>query len=169
MHLLRFAPIWAVILGWQSPAFAVEPRATDQSEATTKVLQVVQRFFDAMAARNPVACRATLAPEGQLQALKETAAGAAVSYKTLGDFAAGLSTWKERPLERIWNPTVLVQDRIATVWAPYDFHRDGKFSHSGIDVFTLMRAGDDWKIVSLAFTMQPHVPSQHPAGPPPSL
>jgi hypothetical protein len=130
------------------------------------VLAVVQRFLDALAARDPAACKATLAPEGQLQAMNEGAKGQPISYRLLGDFAERLSTGKDRPLERIWNPTVLVQGRIATVWAPYDFHRDGKFSHSGIDVFTLMRAGDDWKIVNLAFNIQPHVPSQHPEGPP---
>src|SRR4051812_32925231 len=141
------------------------PEAETPEQARASVLAVVQRFFDAMAARDPVACRATLAPEGQLQALKDDAKSATVSYRLLSEFADRLPTWTERPLERIWNPTVLVQERIATVWAPYDFHRDGKFSHSGIDVFTLMRASDGWKIVSLAFTMQPNVPSQHPAGP----
>ena len=130
------------------------------------MLAVVQRFLDALAERDPTACKATLMPEGQLQAMNEGPSGPTITYRLLGEFADRLSTWKERPLERIWNPAVLVQGRIATVWAPYDFHREGKFTHSGIDVFTLMRAGDDWMIVNLAFNMQPHVPSQDPAGPP---
>ena len=130
------------------------------------VLAVVQRFFDAMAARDSGACRATLASEGQLQVLNEKAGGPTLGYRLLGEFADRLPSMKERPLERIWNPTVLIEGRLATVWAPYDFHRDGKFSHSGIDVFTLMRTGDAWKIVSLAFTIQSDVPSAHPAGPP---
>ena len=165
MTTLRYVYLLLHVLAWQSVACAAEARMAESSEATAKVLTVVQRFFDAMAARDSVACKATLASEGQMQVLNE-ATGAVLSFRALGDFAEGLSTWKERPLERIWNPTVLVQGRIATVWAPYDFHRDEKFAHSGIDVFTLMRSGDDWKIVSLAFNMQPHVPSQHPAGPP---
>ena len=132
----------------------------------TEVLAVVQRFLDALAARDPAACRATIAPEGQLQALNDLPAGPRVSYRSLGEFADRLPTWKERPLERIWNPTVLIDGRVATIWAPYDFHRDGKFSHSGIDVFTLMRTANEWKIVNLAFTMRPDVPSAHPDGPP---
>lgn len=167
MLTLRRTSLFILILFGHSIARAAEsPPAETPQAAKANVLAVVQRFFDAMAARDPAACKATLAPEGQLQALNEGAQGPTLSYRTLGEFADRLPTWKERPLERIWNPTVLVQGRMATVWAPYDFHRDGKFSHSGIDVFTLMRAADDWKIVSLAFTMQPHVPSQHPAGPP---
>jgi hypothetical protein len=146
------------------PANAPAEETPDVAKAS--VLAVVQRFLDSLAARDPVACKATVAAEGQLQAMNEGPNGRTMTYRLLGEFADRLSTWKERPLERIWSPTVLVQGRIATVWAPYDFHREGKFSHSGIDVFTLMRAGDEWKIVSLAFNMQPHVPSQHPAGPP---
>jgi hypothetical protein len=105
-------------------------------------------------------------PDGQLQALNERSDTRTLSCVPLGTFADRVATWKERPLERIWNPTVVAQGRLATVWAPYDFHKDGKFSHSGIDVFTLMQIGTEWKIVSLAFTIQPSVPSAHPAGAP---
>lgn len=167
MVFLRRTSILILILFWQSAVRAADAPVPETPEAArASVLAVVQRFIDALAARDPAACRATLAPEGQVQAMNERAEGATMTYRLLGEFADRLSTWKERPLERIWNPTVLVHGRIATVWAPYDFHRDGVFSHSGIDVFTLMRAGDEWKIVNLAFNMQPHVPSQHPAGPP---
>lgn len=156
-----------IILGCSLARAADAPVTESPETAKSNVLAVVQRFLDALAARDPVACKATLAPEGQLQALNEGGAkGPSISYRLLGDFADRIPTWKERPLERIWNPTVLVQGRIAMVWAPYDFHRDGKFSHSGIDVFTLMRTGDEWKIVNLAFNMQPQVPSQHPDGAP---
>lgn len=167
MKVLRPVSIIVLLFLCQSVARSADAAADEAPEAAkARVLAVVQRFLDSLAARDPVACKATLAPEGQLQAMNEGPKGRTMTFRLLGDFADRLSTWKERPLERIWNPTVLVQGRIATVWAPYDFHREGKFSHSGIDVFTLMRAGDEWKIVSLAFNMQPHVPSQHPAGPP---
>jgi hypothetical protein len=167
MSILRRASTLALILFCQSSARPAEaPAANSPDAGKATVLAVVQRFLDALAARDPAACRATIAPEGQLQAMNEGPNGTKVTYRLLGEFADRLSTWKERPLERIWNPTVLVQERMATVWAPYDFHRDGTFSHSGVDVFTLMRAGDDWKIVNLAFNIQPHVPSRHPAGPP---
>lgn len=164
--LIRASLLSLVVLAPSGARSADAPVAETPQAAKANVLAVVQRFLDALAARDTAACRATLAAEGQLQAMNDGPKGPTMSFRLLGDFADRLSTWKEPALERIWNPTVLIQGRLATVWAPYDFHRDGKFTHSGIDVFTLMRAGDDWKIVSLAFTMQPNVPSQHPAGPP---
>lgn len=167
MPLLRRATLLFILLTFQCVARPADASGADTPEAAkARVLAVVQRFCDALAARDPAACRATVAPEGQLQAMNEGPTGTTISYRLLGEFADRLPSMKARPLERFWNPTVLVQGRIATVWAPYDFHRDGKFAHSGIDVFTLMRAGDDWKIVNLAFNMQPHMPSQHPDGPP---
>ncbi|MFQ5529997.1 MAG: hypothetical protein ACE5FP_06550, partial [Gemmatimonadota bacterium] len=55
-------------------------------------------------------------------------------------------------LERMWDPTVHIDGRLATVWTPYDFYRDGEFSHCGVDVFVIARTGDGWKIVSLVDT-----------------
>jgi hypothetical protein len=41
---------------------------------------------------------------------------------------------------------------MAQVWAPYDFHLDGKFSHCGVDMFTLVQGKDGWRIAAIAYT-----------------
>lgn len=56
-------------------------------------------------------------------------------------------------LERMWDPTVLVEGDIAVVWAPYDFWIDGELSHGGVDVATLLRTEDGWKIASFAWSV----------------
>jgi hypothetical protein len=149
---------------------AAERTAAKEAAAEERgaVLAVVQKFFDAMAAADADALRSTSLPSFQFHAVRSDLKGAAVSRRTLDEFATQIAASKARLLERMWDATVLVHDRIAMVWAPYDFHRDGKFTHSGIDVFTLARtdAGAGWKILDLAFTVEPGVPSQHPAGPP---
>jgi len=40
------------------------------------------------------------------------------------------------------------------VWAAYDFHLDGAFSHCGIDNFSLVKIGEEWKVVSLTYTVE---------------
>ena len=55
--------------------------------------------------------------------------------------------------ERIWDPVILVDDQIAAVWAPYDFHIDGKFSHCGIDLFNLIYDEGAWKIANSSWTV----------------
>lgn len=69
--------------------------------------------------------------------------------------------------ERGWNPEVKVQGAIAMVWYPYDLYVDGKWSHCGIDLFSLVKHEGAWRIASMSWTAeQPPACAKHPAGPP---
>jgi hypothetical protein len=51
---------------------------------------------------------------------------------------------------------------------PYDLWAEGKWSHCGVDQFTLVRVGTTWRIVNLTYSVeQPPVCRMHPDGPPP--
>ena len=70
--------------------------------------------------------------------------------------------------ERGWNPEARVNGGVAMVWYPYDLYLDGKWSHCGVDVFTLVRHEGTWRIASMAWSAeQPPVCEKHPNGPPP--
>ena len=147
------------------------PTAT-AAEATAgereSVIEVVQTFFDTMAAKDAEGARSTLLADGQYYAVRDDPGGLVVRRRTHEEYLTGIATGKDRPLERMWDATVMVHDRIAMVWTPYDFHRNGKFSHSGVDVFTVIRTDGGWKIAGVVFTVEPDAPSRHPAGPPPA-
>ena len=69
--------------------------------------------------------------------------------------------------ERGWAPEVHVSGGVASVWYPYDLYLDGQWSHCGADVFTLVRQGSGWRILSMAWSAeQPPVCTRHPKGPP---
>ena len=51
---------------------------------------------------------------------------------------------------RIWDPEVRIDGDLAQVWAYYTFHRNGAFSHCGVDAFMLLKVGGEWKITQLA-------------------
>lgn len=71
-------------------------------------------------------------------------------------------------VERGFSPKANVNGGVAIVWMPYDLYVNGNWSHCGVDVFTLVKAGDAWRIASLAWSAeQPPVCEKHPAGPPP--
>ncbi len=130
-----------------------------------EVLAVAHRLFDAMAAHDENALRSILAPEGHIYSIR---ADKPVAVSTAAEFATRIGASKEALLERIWKSTILVEDRIATLWAPYDFHRGGKLSHCGIDSFTFMKTSEGWKITGLFFTVvDPAGCSSSPLGPPP--
>lgn len=72
-----------------------------------------------------------------------------------------------RIAERGFDATVRVQDRLAQVWMPYDIYIDGKWSHCGVDAFTLLKIAGAWRVASLFYTVeQPPACRAHPSGPP---
>ncbi|MEP6591769.1 MAG: nuclear transport factor 2 family protein [Gemmatimonadota bacterium] len=69
--------------------------------------------------------------------------------------------------ERGFRHDVKIAGPVAIAWVPYDFYRNGTWSHCGVDVFTLLRTDGRWRISSLAYTVaQPPACEKHPDGPP---
>lgn len=70
-------------------------------------------------------------------------------------------------VERGFEPEVMLSDLIAMVWLPYDLYVDGAWSHCGVDVFTLFRTPDGWRIATVLYSIeQPPACREHPEGPP---
>jgi len=71
--------------------------------------------------------------------------------------------------ERGFQGEVRISGPIAMVWLPYDFYLDGKWSHCGVDVFTLVKSEAGWRIATMGWSVdQPPSCQRHPAGPPPA-
>lgn len=69
--------------------------------------------------------------------------------------------------ERGFKPDVQISGPLATVWMRYDFYTDGRWSHCGVDAFTLLKTNSGWKIATLVWSVeQPPACEKHPAGPP---
>ncbi|OOG38118.1 nuclear transport factor 2 family protein [Rhodanobacter sp. C05] len=131
---------------------SVNVMAKDQhTPAEREVLGAVDALFDAMAKHDVDASRKLILPGAGFMAVSPEGT-AQMKHDT--DYLDSLAKHKEAFRERIWNPKVLVQGGIAQVWAPYDFHLDGKFSHCGIDSFSLVRSGKDWQVASVSYTVQ---------------
>jgi hypothetical protein len=150
-------------LALATPARATEPVTSDRDA----VLGKVQGFFDALGANDGAALARIFVPGAQLTiAPRGGQPATAVRQRTIEQQIESAKTNRDTFLERGWNPTVLIEGHLATVWMPYDFHRNGQFSHNGIDVFVLMKLEDGWKIVSAAWTAEPGGVTKHPAGAP---
>jgi hypothetical protein len=69
--------------------------------------------------------------------------------------------------ERGFDATARVQDRVAQIWMPYDLYIGRKWSHCGVDIFSLMKREGRWRVAALIYTIeQPPACRKHPAGPP---
>jgi len=135
-------------------------RAADPAQA---VVAAVQRVFDAMAAKDTAVLSEAFLPDARLMSVGPDGR---VNTTAVADWTARIGSMPEAILERIWSPKVLVDDRMATLWAPYDFHRAGKFSHCGTDTATLIEQQGVWKVAALAYTVKREGCGPSPLGKP---
>ncbi|MCU1294511.1 MAG: hypothetical protein JWP08_3361 [Bryobacterales bacterium] len=127
-------------------------------------LTVAQQLFDAMASHNANAARALFISDAMLYGIGPNGTPGGLPFeKWLDQFGKSNGSW----LERIWNPKVLQHGTAAAVWADYDFHLDGKFSHCGVDSFSLLKTNAGWKIASITDTREKTGCAPSPLGPPP--
>ncbi|HEX5818172.1 MAG TPA: hypothetical protein VFY20_04800 [Gemmatimonadales bacterium] len=134
--------------------------------AQDSVRATVQEFFRTMMARDTAGARRVLLDDGVTWGMRESDAGFVTWRRTHDQHVASLGKPGERLLERMWQPTVQVHGRLATLWTPYDFHVDGKFSHCGVDAVTLVRTDAGWKIASFVYTVEPTGCAPSPLGAP---
>lgn len=137
-----------------------------QSPPEQEVVDAVQGLFDAMAARDAEALAALVMAEGRVVAMRGETDSGTPGGTSLADFVAAISSSQGELLERMWEPEVIVDGAIAFLRAPYDFYRDGVFSHCGVDHVSLVRAEDGWRIASIVYTVQRDGCAPSPLGPP---
>jgi hypothetical protein len=133
-------------------AVAAVPAGAQANPERDAVLKALQVFFDTMTARDVEGARAILVPQGRFYAMRNgKAEPASLSNE---EYLAQLQARKQTMRERIWNPDVRVHGRIASVWTPYDFWIDGKYSHCGVDAFDLIKTDDGWKLAGGTYTVE---------------
>jgi hypothetical protein len=130
------------------------------------VVAAVQRLFDGLARRDTASLRALLLPGTRFVSMPADRPDAVPRMESDAASLDRLARGRARLLERMWSPVVRVEGPIATVWAPYDFHVDGRFSHCGVDTVTLLHTDGRWRIASLVYTVQRAECAPSPLGPP---
>ncbi|HEX2202738.1 MAG TPA: nuclear transport factor 2 family protein [Longimicrobium sp.] len=117
------------------------------------VVAAANGLFDAMRARDTAAIRAMFLPSAPIVSIGRRQNGeAVVEAQGVGDFLPQIAAAPGTLDERMWDPEVRVDGDLATLWAPYDFHFGGEFSHCGVDTFQLVRVDGRWRIAALSYT-----------------
>ncbi len=145
-------------------ALAFFPACTVTSSAPserTAVLATVQAFFDAMHARDPEAAARSVLPEGVFVNTRSEDGKRVEKHFSNREWIEKLTLEKTVLLEEITGtPTVQVEGDLASVWCAYRFSIDGQPSHTGVDVFNLIRTEAGWRISGGAYSVvrpAPHV------------
>ncbi len=130
------------------------PRQADAQGDESQVLATVQEFFDSMTAKDTAAARRILVMDATYFSVREGDDGTTMRGSTNREYVERLATNADDLQERMWDPQVMVHEGIAVVWAPYEFQVNGKFSHCGVDAFSLVRIDGRWKIAGIVYTVE---------------
>jgi hypothetical protein len=125
--------------------------ALAQGSEAEEVTQLAKDFMAALSSRDAATLDRLLAPEAMLYSVREGEGGLVYRVRSRESFLEGIGTAASSFLERIWDPVVEVKGRVAMVWAPYDFHAGGSFSHCGIDLLNYLKLEDGWKVTSFTY------------------
>jgi hypothetical protein len=122
----------------------------------------MDRYMTAISANDLQAMAAMQTPEGMTYRARAVADGPwevkARSNASWVDPSGNSEPHTYR--ERYWSPTVLLRGAIAVVWAPYEFWRDGKTSHCGVDVFDFVKIDGTWRVSNAMWTVEPNACSE---------
>ena len=127
------------------------PMTAEQKE----VLAVVERLFQGMRTKDSAMMRSTLAPEVRLMGVASRNGQLQLATADVNRWLAGAASAAEGWDERLVEPEVRVDDKIAMVWTGYTFHTGATFRHCGYDAIQLARTVDGWKIVHIMDTQRP--------------
>ncbi len=122
--------------------------------AEEQIVGAAEALFDAMERKDESAVRDVMLPDARLVAVSSGARGTSTTWTNVDEFVDAIIHRNEDLLERLWNPDVRVDGDIATLWVDYDFHRDGQFSHCGVDAFHMVRMTGEWKIAHITYNLR---------------
>ena len=141
---------WILVLEIGFFAAASPARAQD---AKKEVLQVAQAFMDAIGAGDTAAFRSLFLPNAMIYTVREKDGQPVTASRSfLADTFRPGTVIKEQM--KATGVEVQVHGNMAQVWAPYDLWVNGTFSHCGIDVFTLLKTRQGWRIATVSYTIE---------------
>ena len=116
------------------------------------VKETVNSFFLSLEKQDSVLFKKTVLMDGQIWRLSNVSNPKKYDVRGFRTDISKLIS-KNKLKEIPYRFDIKIYNGIAMAWVPYEFLLNEKFSHCGIDVFTLIHTSDGWKITSLAYTI----------------
>lgn len=120
----------------------------------SEVRAVIAKMFQAMYKADTATLRTCFTPGATFMTYSFDSRGnSRAKGELLVDFIRGVALMGEGDMEeRLTNWQCMIDDGIASVWSPYEFYFEGKFSHCGANSFQLIRVQGLWKITMITDT-----------------
>jgi hypothetical protein len=130
-------------------AYAQDSTTTD----TQEVQVVVNQFFEALEKKDSTIMKNAVMANAQISSISLMERPYRIRTRFIEDDILRLDAMPVVK-EVATDYEIKVHESIAVAWVPYEFFVNNAFSHCGIDVFTLFKIDDSWKIMSLAYTTE---------------
>lgn len=127
------------------------------SQETTKpevaaVEIVVNQFFESLEKQDTLLLKEVAFMEGQIWTVNNTVNPAKYRMRFFEDDLKSFLS-KNSFHEEAYTMDVKIHKGMAMAWVPYEFRLNGEFSHCGVDVFTLVKKEEKWKIINLSYSI----------------
>ncbi len=123
-----------------------------QNEEKEVIKNVIETFFESLHQGDSTLIKKTLHKEIKIQTTATNREGKKLlktedRQKLLINIANKPSTAVY--LEKLLSYDIKVDGNLASVWTPYEFYVNGKFSHCGANSFQLFNNNGNWEIIYL--------------------
>ncbi len=136
---------WGLAVLALAPLFA---QSSDEKDAVA----TVEKTFAAMKAHDGEMLKATMLPDSRLYSVRD---GGVPLSRSFDEFSKSIVPSKAELIERFTaKPQVSIRGTMAQVWGEYEFLRDGKFTHCGVDSVSLFKTPDGWRIATIVYTVE---------------
>ena len=153
---LSFVCFLAVQVSAQSIVKSIAPSTSSPNNDAEKeaVKNVIKQTFKAMITVDTVLLKSCFAPGAIMHVVQNQKDSVIVRSSKVADFVASIGKQQSGALdERSFDEIIYIDRELASAWAPYTFHRNGQFSHKGIDSFQFVKLKEGWKIQYLIYNM----------------
>ncbi|MEN9350612.1 MAG: hypothetical protein RL372_1590 [Bacteroidota bacterium] len=135
-------------------ATAQSATASNNDAEKEAVKNVIKQTFKAMITADTVLLKSCFAPGAIMQVIQNQKDSVVIRTNKATDFITNIGKQQPGSLdERSFDEIIYIDRELATAWAPYTFHRNGVFSHKGIDSFQFVKLKEGWKIQYLIYNM----------------
>jgi hypothetical protein len=119
------------------------------------IIGVIDNFFLALEKKDTCLYSSIVRPDGQIWTVRRLKDTLKTSMRNFSADKVRLVNMNAVIEEKPLSYEITVHNDIAVAWVPYTLSLSGKFSHCGVDVFTLLKTIHGWQIVNLTYSLEP--------------
>lgn len=127
-----------------------EEKDTETSSAQVK--RVIETFFEGLHQGDSIIMKSTLHKDIKIQTTFTNKKGDKIlktTSKTKLLQTVASKKVEDVYLEKLLSYSIKIDGNLASVWTPYEFYFNGKFSHCGANSFQLFNNNGTWQIIYL--------------------